>query len=308
MTRAEVRKLLGGHAPGTLTEAERKALYAAALEDQALFDTLMDEEALRELLADPEAKARLLAALAEAPPKVLPLWRRPGVMGAAASLILAATAGLAYLRSPGGTAPLEPAPRPGPSSTPLAPPLILKPAAPAPAPRAVSRPARVEAPPAPAEAEVDRSRRAQEVRRREPLQTFEIESLRSLSKVKAAAPQEVSVPPPSELPKGLGALAGGLPASPRSEPTWVLESLPDGSALVVVEAPLEAQVLLLRRGEVGVEVVRPEAKGTRRFRLRLSPGDALDLFVLDQPVSDPAGLPEAGPVAGFRVRIHPAAK
>lgn len=101
MTRREAEKLLGGHATGTLTEAERQSLLAAALAHQEVFDALMDEEALRELLADPIAKAQLLAALAPAPaPRVVPFWRRTGVLGAAASLLVAATAGLVYLRSP----------------------------------------------------------------------------------------------------------------------------------------------------------------------------------------------------------------
>jgi len=101
MTRSEAEKLLGGHATGTLTEDERRQLFAAALGDQALFDALLDEEALRELLADPALKAQLLAALAPAAaPKVVPFWRRTGVLGAAASLLVAATAGLVVLRSP----------------------------------------------------------------------------------------------------------------------------------------------------------------------------------------------------------------
>ena len=101
MKHAEAEYLLGGYATGTLTEAERQALFAAALAHQAIFDALMDEEALRELLADPAAKAQLLAALASpASARVVPFWRRPGLLGAAAGLIVAATAGLAYLHSP----------------------------------------------------------------------------------------------------------------------------------------------------------------------------------------------------------------
>ncbi|MCE1204701.1 MAG: hypothetical protein LWW79_08860 [Holophagaceae bacterium] len=116
MTRIDAEKLLGGHATGTLTEVERAALFAAALDHQEVFDALMDEEALRELLADPAAKAQLLAALAPvAAPMVVPLWRRTGVLGAGASLLVASLAGLAYLRSPDKAAPAlrretEPAP------------------------------------------------------------------------------------------------------------------------------------------------------------------------------------------------------
>lgn len=106
MKHTEAERLLGGYATDTLSAAERTTLFAAALDHQDLFDALMDEEALRELLADPEAKAQLLAALSRtAPPKAVPFWRRTGVLGAAASLIVAATAGLAYLRSPGAGPP-----------------------------------------------------------------------------------------------------------------------------------------------------------------------------------------------------------
>ncbi|MFN3324895.1 MAG: hypothetical protein ACK5AZ_15465 [Bryobacteraceae bacterium] len=74
----EMEKLLSGYATGTLTDREREALFAAALENQALFDALADEETLRELLADPhdpQARRHLLAAL-EAPESALPFWRR----------------------------------------------------------------------------------------------------------------------------------------------------------------------------------------------------------------------------------------
>ena len=95
----EAEQLLGGHAAGILSEAERKALFTAALEDQALFDALADQEVLRELLADPASRAQLLTALAPAK-RAVPFWRHPALLGAAASLLVAATAGLAYLRSP----------------------------------------------------------------------------------------------------------------------------------------------------------------------------------------------------------------
>ncbi len=63
MNRQDVHKLLGGYATGTLTEEERKALFAAALEDQELFEALADEEALREVLADLGTRRRLIADL-----------------------------------------------------------------------------------------------------------------------------------------------------------------------------------------------------------------------------------------------------
>ena len=55
MKREDIEKLLGGYTAGTLTPAEREALFAAALEDQQLFEMLAREEPLRELLQDPAA-------------------------------------------------------------------------------------------------------------------------------------------------------------------------------------------------------------------------------------------------------------
>jgi len=91
MNRDDIEKLLGGYAAGTLTPAEREALFAAALEDQQLFESLAAEEPLRELLQDPAAKARLLAALDDRP---APWYRRLvgpalGIAAAAAMVLLA---------------------------------------------------------------------------------------------------------------------------------------------------------------------------------------------------------------------------
>jgi hypothetical protein len=60
--------LLGGHAFGTLTDDERRKLYAAALEDQELFNLLADEEPLRELLKDRSVRRDLLEALEKPTP------------------------------------------------------------------------------------------------------------------------------------------------------------------------------------------------------------------------------------------------
>src|SRR3954451_4133112 len=63
----DAKKLLGGYATGTLTDAEQEALFAAALYNQELFDSLAREQSLRETLRDPAVKAELLAALDERP-------------------------------------------------------------------------------------------------------------------------------------------------------------------------------------------------------------------------------------------------
>lgn len=82
MSREEIQKLLGGYATDTLSEAERSALFAAALEDQELFDALAREQALREVLDDPAARQQLLVAL-----RPTRIWlRRPAVLAMAAGL------------------------------------------------------------------------------------------------------------------------------------------------------------------------------------------------------------------------------
>lgn len=63
VTRDEARKLMGGYATGSLTEAERKRLFDAALDDQDLFHELAAEQVLKEVIEEPGARARLIAAL-----------------------------------------------------------------------------------------------------------------------------------------------------------------------------------------------------------------------------------------------------
>jgi hypothetical protein len=58
----DARRLLGGYATGTLTEAERKELYEAALHDPQLFEALADEDVLRQVLEDSTARAQVLRA------------------------------------------------------------------------------------------------------------------------------------------------------------------------------------------------------------------------------------------------------
>src|SRR5215831_1834098 len=87
MTPLEIRKLIGGYATGSLSDAERRLLFEAALEDQELFDELMGEHALKELLDEPGARARLIAALAPAAAPRKPFWIRiwPWVAAAGAT-------------------------------------------------------------------------------------------------------------------------------------------------------------------------------------------------------------------------------
>ena len=342
MNRAEAEHLLGGHATGTLTEAEQSLLFAAALEHQELFDALADQEGLRELLADPAARAQLLAALTPAAPKVVPLWRHPGLLAAAASLLVGTTAGLVYLRSPeaGRVPALQEAPKA--ASKPLeAPAEVAAPkSSPAPAP------ARPKAVPAPSPEDAAR-RNLQATTQAQETQQAEAPRPAALALPAASASKQVEALPKAEaaqdraravsagVPGGVvGGLIGGVrtaaPSAPPpakakrdlaeaatavSQPRWVLEPRPGGTTLVTVTGPRGAQVVLLRRGAEGVVVLPLEALGDPggglaqwRRLLRLEAGDVLDLYLLNAPVADPASLPATGPVDGFRARIHPPAK
>lgn len=350
MKRAEAEKLLGGYATGTLTGDERRALFEAALERQDVFDTLADEEALRELLADPEVRGQLLAALAPVRSRVVPFWRRPGVIGIAAGLLVATTAGLVVLRSPETTslppAKAEVAQAPAPSaSAPASPEAKTRPS---PAPKGVDQPRRTAVPrttaaadaPVPeAPAQVSAhtagaigaaiptptttaapipSASGEEARKRTQAEMRQMGSRDQMSKQadaagtnRAAAVVEV-VSPEAAPARRMAAKAApaptGLYAPQPPAPVWTLEALADGTTRVTVVASPQAQVVLLRRGASGVEVLKPGAAEPWQFRLRLAPGDALDLYVLNGPVVEPGRLPPTGPVDGFRVRIHPPAK
>jgi hypothetical protein len=94
MTRDEIRGLIGGYATGSLSEAERKILFDAALEDQELFDELAGEQALKEALEEPGAKQRLLGALTGTESR----WKNAWALGVAAAASVALIAGVLVLR------------------------------------------------------------------------------------------------------------------------------------------------------------------------------------------------------------------
>jgi hypothetical protein len=104
MSGDDLQKLLGGYATGTLSEAERKSLFEAALHDQALFDAMADEEALRELLRDSSARDEILTALSPAP-KVSwwQKWVRHPAGWAGAVSVAAAAGVIVLMLAPWGT-------------------------------------------------------------------------------------------------------------------------------------------------------------------------------------------------------------
>jgi hypothetical protein len=97
MKNDEMARLLGGYATNTLTEAERQALFSAALDDQELFNALQDEEALRDLLEDTASRTAVARALREPAKPVKTAWfGRPWLWGVAAAS-LAATCVLVFV-------------------------------------------------------------------------------------------------------------------------------------------------------------------------------------------------------------------
>ena len=342
MKRTEAAKLLGGYATGTLSEAERRTLFAAALDRQELFDALMDEEALRELLADPAAKAQLIATLSRtASPKVVPFWRRPGLLGAAAGLLVAATAGLAYLRSPEKTPPplqeSAKTPQAEAAAVPAAPQAaqtLARQKAPTAPRKETAQPFRmVEAPPPPSPAPVplaapsmagapvfareDAARMNVQAAAHQAAEARQQEAKKAEASKSAAAMMDAvgsAVPAPSVArmkAKTTGVLRPEATA-PHIAPTWTLEVRPDGSTGVTIAAARGHQVVVLRRRTAGVDVLSLQAMKAGEEALvlwqgdvRLAAGDVLDLYLLNAPVADPAQLPETGPVDGTRVRIHP---
>lgn len=99
MKRDDIRKLLGGYATGTLSDAEQKALFEAAMEDQTLFDAIAGEHVFKEALDDPQARAYLLAALPARPEpaaRPIPAWNWAAVASVAATLVI----GVLLVRTP----------------------------------------------------------------------------------------------------------------------------------------------------------------------------------------------------------------
>lgn len=65
MPKIDIRQWLGAHAAGTLSPAEERKLYEAALNDQDLFNELGEESLLREALTDEEFRRKLKRRLRE---------------------------------------------------------------------------------------------------------------------------------------------------------------------------------------------------------------------------------------------------
>ena len=201
MNPEDVRKLIGGYATGSLSEAERKLLFEAALKDEELFDELAGEQVLKEILEEPGVRQRLLSALkAEQKSFKAPWWSKPWPwMGAAVTVAVAIIIVVAQR---------TPVPQPPPQeiaqvlksvepvATPDAPP---PPAAPrsAAAPKAL----RKVAPPPPALADAPK---------------VSVDAIAETRADKAAPQALADAPPPPPAPRALGA-AAGFAAGGRAE-------------------------------------------------------------------------------------------
>ena len=89
MTHDEAMKLLGGYATNSLTEEERNALLAAALEDQELFDALEREQGLKDVLDDRVARAEIRQALEAPESRGAGWWTRWWAWGGAGAAVAA---------------------------------------------------------------------------------------------------------------------------------------------------------------------------------------------------------------------------
>lgn len=335
MTPHEAERLLGGHAAGILTPDEQAQLYAAALAHQEVFDALADEEALRELLADPAVRARLLAQLA--PVKVVPFWRRPAVLGLAASLFLVVTTTLVVNRTPPEKG-LERQRRAVPSDAPAAPAqpeaAPRQEQAPQPPVRGLGQPERRLQEPS-----GDNLGRSQEAPLPKPVPPAAApapgaagwsaggasglvspapEAQRTAPKLKAADKEEKAPTAPAAKAEVQADQAKLLDMAPNARkrqaalpaPHWQVEALGEGRTRVTVTAATGGSLYLLRRQEGRVEVLVPvrteqvsDGRSRSTFETVLSSNGSLDLYLLAQPVTDPAALPAAGPVDGFRTRL-----
>lgn len=329
MNRPEAEKLLGGYAAGILTEAEKQVLFKAALEHQALFDALADEEALRELLADPLARQRLLAALSE-PAKVQRFWRRPAVVGLAASLfLLATTTAVLRMRE---REPFPQAAREEAKDT-----LLLE--------QGVQQAPKVaEAPSPPAQGVAPERRSAKEAPRRvsvkgrgEMVPSEKEVSDATVRVKKAELPEEATQPglkgdAEKSMYAGLGAAA---PAPVTSEAMAADEQRASGLAvksmarmpvlpppvcqvrvegdkiqLTVVSSPA-GHLYVLDRSRAGVTVLSPlrtkkDQKGlTSTFEYGIDERAQVEVYVLSSAAPDPAALPAEGAVNGHRWKESP---
>ena len=274
MTSDQARKLLGGYATNSLTEAEKKALFEAALDDQELFDALQQEEALKDLLADPPSRTQVQQALATPASRgSSSWWSRGWLWGGLAGAVAAAVLMVAVIRS--NQQPQYQAAR-------LAPPAAPIPAAPIPA--EPSRPA-VPAP-------------AQPKPRKVPAVTRDaVQTDRELQPPATALP----APPPPPQP---------APAAVPQAQSFRQEDVARARAVSALSGALSAGtggiVADLKAPLLQYSLVKRDLEGTYSVpNVRPQPGDLVRLRVL-AAVAGYLSLAQFDPSGGWK-RLFPAA-
>lgn len=317
MSREEIQKLLGGYATDTLSDAERSALFAAALEDQELFDALAKEHALREVLQDPASRQQLIAALGPAgDPFAARAWRwlrRPASLAMAGGLAALLMVGGFLLRRTNQTKPTE---------TLMADAIATQPAAPA-APRGAIKPLLAEPklkkselkkmvqlpPPPPLPAQSTAQDAAQSMLASANLPVAQAAPSAALPAAPTAPPQ---VPRPA-----VGGVSGGRPAA-SMELGRLVQSTPaparafsagahglakaKSSGALVVKPPV-AYALLVEDGDGTYAPAPPGAvfHPGDSVRLRIEPPDAGFVYLFRHDTSPQSPVPwtliESAPVA-----------
>jgi hypothetical protein len=285
--KGDVRHLLAGYATGTLTDAEKKELFEAALHDPELFAEIAGEEPLRELLESAAVRAELLERIEPASPgfrEQLVGWlRRPGVLAGAAAAVLVVVAV---------------------SVAPLMRPKVLHEVA-----LEVNRPEEILAP-VPQAAPERKSAPAPAVQKRYSVPSVGSKAVRPPQAFADSARLEAGAPKPPD-----GAVAGGgtpievLPAPPPvSAPAPVAFEVPS-SSLVAAQIARESSSPSLRyevetrgpTGEFAATANPPELKDRDVVRVRFRPSRTGFLTVHDTSTPDAAPLFSGQVAAGSEV-------
>ena len=324
MTREELQGLIGGYSTGSLSEAERKALFEAALEDQELFDELAREQALKSALEEPGARERLLAALEPRAAPARPWWKMTWAWAAAAAACAVVIAGVALERS---TVRVEEvarlqAPEPVAPGVPLPAPTV-SPSTPRPAPK-VTESVRQSAPPPPTVAvprpatgplPADSPAPPAELKKAEaPAEAARADSVAAIAPQQLAAGAPVVAPGPQAFTQGtIGGVAAGArrlsPAAPAAKasrfafdysvtPQLVLRVLPYANAFLTVS-------VMRTSGEEQLASSRPVQAGIQ-VEMQL-PGDATSVMILfsAQAGRTSGGAARPDPLSGTKSDPNP---
>jgi hypothetical protein len=206
----DLRDLIGRYSTGSLSPAEEKRLFDAALDDQDLFNELLGEHDVKQLLAEPGARARLIQAL-DPPKRTAPWFIAAAALTGLAAAVLIVTIIIKPTPKPAAsqvavTKVAPPAPTTPVAAPPPPPPTDEAPKPVASSPQPIVTPAPTEAPtatPVKAKAALEPAPEAKqlaETRRDDTRDRKELDDARSrVSKDQMAAPA-----PPSKTASAVG--------------------------------------------------------------------------------------------------------